>query len=296
MAGDRSRNKRRFKLRLFAGLAAVGLSGVVVFTAKADDGTIDGTLEYIALGDSYSSGHGASFTYTENTCRRSDSAYPKGFFEKYVASQQPSKSSSFSHRACTGAVIQDVIDNQLVFVTGSVDMVTITIGGNDVNFGDVATTCLTNGSAVCADALSETAPKIPKLRKPLTDLLAQIRKKALAANIVISGYPKIFDTGDCGTFGISEDSRDRMRAQQEQVNTLIREVAEASERVEYADPDGLFNGHRVCDTGDRWINQVGDGFVKLDPGAAYHPNADGHVAMSTAVLDGALGATTGPHS
>jgi lysophospholipase L1-like esterase len=281
-------------------LAAVGLSGAVVFTENADDSTIDGTLGYIALGDSYSSGPGASFTYTDNTCRRSDSAYPKLFFENYVASQQPSKSSSFSHRACTGAKIQDVIDKRLGFATGSVEMVTITISGNDLNFG-VAATCTLSSSPACTDALSESGPKIPTLRKPLTDLLAQIRKRAPIANIVVSGYPKIFATGSCGPLGtdgfaISEDNRDRMRDQQDVMNTLTREVAKASKRVQYADPDGLFNGHRVCDTGDRWINQVSDAFVKLDPGAAYHPNADGHVAMSTAVLDGALGATTGPHS
>lgn len=299
MAGDRSRNKRRFKLRLFAGLAAVGLSGVVVFTANAEDSTIDGTLDYIALGDSYSSGHGASSTYTgtvNTTCKRNDLAYPNEFFAKYVATQQPSKSSSMFNRACTGAKIQDVIDDQLGSVTGSVEMVTITIGGNDVHFADVARTCVLNGSAVCTQALNEASPQISTLRQPLTDLLAQIRERALVANIVISGYPKIFATGSCGALAISEDNRDRMRGLQETMNDLIREVAEASDRVQYADPDDLFNGHRVCDTGDLWINQVSDAIAQLDTGAAYHPNANGHAAMADAVFEVALGATTGPQA
>ncbi|WP_206342526.1 SGNH/GDSL hydrolase family protein [Streptomyces ureilyticus] len=299
MAGGRSRNKRRFKIRLFAGLAAAGLSGIAVFTANAADNTIDGTLDYVALGDSYSSGHGASSTYTgdvNTTCKRNDLAYPNVFFAKYLASAQPSKSSSMFNLACTGAKIQDVIDDQLGSVTGSVEMVTITIGGNDVHFADVARTCVLNGSAVCTQALNEASPKISTLRQPLTDLLAEIRKRAPVANIVISGYPKIFATGGCGALSISEDNRDRMRGLQELMNDLIREVAGASDRVQYADPDGLFNGHRVCDTGDLWINQVGDAVAQLDTGAAYHPNANGHAAMADAVFDAAQGSTTGPQA
>ncbi|MCL6734962.1 SGNH/GDSL hydrolase family protein [Streptomyces neyagawaensis] len=294
MAGTRSRNKRRSRLRLFAGLlTAVGLSGVVVFAANADS-TVDGTLDYVALGDSYSSGHGASSTYADKTCKRSDSAYPALFFAKYKADQQPSISSSIVNRACTGAKIQDVINNQLEFITGSVEMVTITIGGNDVDFASVATTCVLNGSVTCTQALNEVGPRISALRQPLTDLLGTIRKQAPVANIVISGYPKIFATGSCGALAISEDNRDQMRSLQESMNTLIREVAAASDRVQYADPDGLFNTHRVCDTGDRWINQVSDGIAQLDTGAAYHPNANGQAAMADAVFDAATGFTTGP--
>jgi lysophospholipase L1-like esterase len=299
MAGYRSRNKRRFKIRLFAGLAAVGLSGVTVFMANAADSTIDGTLDYIALGDSYSSGHGASSTYNgavNTTCKRNDLAYPNQFFAKYAAALQPSKSSSMFNRACTGSKIQDVIDDQLGSVTGSVEMVTITIGGNDVNFAAAGTTCVLSSSPACTAALNNLAPKISPLRQPLTDLLAQIRERAPIANIVISGYPKIFDTGDCGILAISEDNRDRMRGLQNSMNALIREVAGASERVQYADPDDLFEGHRVCDSGDRWINQVSDGVAQLDTGAAYHPNANGHAAMADAVFDAAMGSTTGPNS
>lgn len=75
------------------------------------------------------------------------------------------------------------------------------------------------------------------------------------------------------------------------MNTLIREVAEASERVQYADPDKFFDTHRVCDTGERWINQVSDGIAKLDAGASYHPNANGQQAMSDAVMNAATGLT-----
>ena len=143
----------------------------------------------------------------------------------------------------------------------------------------MATTCVPNSSADCTIALNDLATKLNSIRRPLTDLLVAIKKQALTANVVMSGYPKIFDTGACGVLTISEANRDRMRSLQDATNQIIREVA-TDTSTQFADPDPLFDGHRVCDSAS-WINTVGDAVVAGDRAAAYHPNQDGQAAMAT---------------
>jgi lysophospholipase L1-like esterase len=249
--------------------------------------TIDGTLDYVALGDSYASGHGASTTYVDNACKRSTNAYPNMVFRKYKAVEQPSGSTSLVSRACTGATIADIVTHQVAYVQAHTRLVTLTAGGNDVGFASAATTCVLHSSADCTMALNNLAVKLDSVRRPLTDLLVSIKRQALTANVVVSGYPRIFDTGDCGLLAISEANRDRMRSLQQMMNQIIQQAA-ADSSAQFADPDPLFEGHRVCDS-DHWINQVSDAIVGGDPTAAYHPNQDGQAAMAEVVFRAAIG-------
>lgn len=268
-------------------LASGMASGMVAGRGGVRADTVDGTLEYVALGDSYASGHGAGTTYDDDACKRSPNAYPNSVYPKYKAVEQPSGFTSMVSVACTGATIADVVADQLAHVSTNARLVTLTVGGNDLRFADVATTCVLSSSADCAIALNDLATRIESIRKPLAELLTSIKEKALTVNLVVSGYPLIFDTGDCGALAISEDNRDRMRSLQVLVNGIIKETA-AGSSVQFADPDPLFEGHRVCDS-DRWINQVSDGIVAADPAATYHPNRDGQAAMAEAVFRAALG-------
>jgi lysophospholipase L1-like esterase len=270
-----------------AGVAVVLLAfgAVQALGARAD--TIDGTLHYVALGDSYASGHGASTTYDDDACKRSPKAYSSIVFPKYGAVEQPSGASSLVSVACTGATIADVMAKQLPEVGATTRLVTLTAGGNDLDFSGVARTCVLSSSADCSLALNHLAGNVNEIRQPLDDLLRAIRKQALTANIVVSGYPLIFDTGACGAFAISEANRDRMRSLQTAVNQEIRDVAR-NNSVQFADPDQFFEDHRVCDS-DHWINEVADAIVVGDPAAAYHPNENGQAAMAEAVFRAALG-------
>jgi len=291
VARSRGKSRRRIIAVSTAGLLALGLCAVT-YSARAE--TIDGTLDYVALGDSYSSGHGASTSYVDNSCKRSAAAYPGLVFDRYKAAVQPSGTTSFTSVACTGAKIQDVLGTQLSSLTSSTDLVTITIGGNDMDFGGIATTCVLNSSADCTIAINDAEGKVESLRAPLTNLFQKIRTTASSfATIVVSGYPLIFDTGDCGALAISEDNRDHMRSLQTRFNTMLEEtstgISGGNVPIAYAQPDPLFETHRVCDT-DRWINEVGDAILNGDVAGAYHPNAIGQTAMGEAIVDAALGA------
>ena len=65
------------------------------------------TVNYVALGDSYSSGVGAGSYYSSSgSCDRSPNAYPA----QWAAANSVT---SFTFAACSGATTADVINNQL---------------------------------------------------------------------------------------------------------------------------------------------------------------------------------------
>lgn len=277
-------------------IAAVctALSAVAVHAYAADtvdnDGA-DNVLTYVALGDSYSSGHGASSTYVDDACKVSDSSFPYKFIAQWQATVQPANGVNFANKACTGAKVADVIANQLSAVTDTTDIVTLSIGGNDLDFASAATKCTLQASSVCSIALDDISARLDSVTEPITNLVSEIRSIALNAKIILVGYPLIFNgSANCGTLAVSADNRNKMRTMQTTFNDNLQKIATVVSGtfndVFYADTNHYFAGHQVCDS-DRWINQVTD--TVLEPTGSYHPNARGHVAMATAVLEVASG-------
>ncbi|MBO0783666.1 MAG: SGNH/GDSL hydrolase family protein, partial [Ktedonobacteraceae bacterium] len=105
--------------------------------------------KYVAMGDSFSSGEGnppfeaGTDVDNVNLCHRSTTAYPRQV-------QNALNLGSTAFVACSGAVSDYIINEynqentelpQAAFVSSSTNLVTITIGGNDVGFGSVLTSC-----------------------------------------------------------------------------------------------------------------------------------------------------------
>ncbi len=100
--------------------------------------------QYVALGDSYSSGVGRVFYEESGECDRSPDAYgPR------IAA---AKGYTLSFQACSGAKTPEVNDKQLGMLSATTSLVTITIGGNDAGFSNVMLNCalyyFTCGSAI----------------------------------------------------------------------------------------------------------------------------------------------------
>src|SRR5262245_4734291 len=83
--------------------------------------------QYVALGDSYSSGVGTRVFYKESgSCYRS----PEAYGPKIAAA----RGYALSFQACSGATTTEVNSKQLGTLSSSTSLVTITIGGNDAGF------------------------------------------------------------------------------------------------------------------------------------------------------------------
>src|SRR4051794_2361731 len=85
-------------------------------------------VDYVALGDSYSSGTGAPPYTSSMLCLRS----PRGYPQLWVAGHTVS---SFRYVACSGATTGSM-SGQLRALGAGTDLVTVTVGGNDVGFAD----------------------------------------------------------------------------------------------------------------------------------------------------------------
>jgi len=220
---------------------------------------------YVALGDSYASGVGTRSYISDGTsCQRSTYAYPW-----LIAS---SRGYTLNFKACSGARIPDVTNNQLGALSAATNYVTISVGGNDAGFASVLTECAQPWwSSDCNAAIDKAQSYINNtLPGKLSTLYASIRSKAPNARVVVVGYPRIFNGEDCnaGTwFSPAEETRLNQTA--DLLNS--RTSAQASARgFSFANPTSRFLGHAVCDDVE-WINGL-----SYPISESYHPNRSGH--------------------
>lgn len=240
----------------------VALLVVPAHAASADGAGYDSDTAYVALGDSYSSGLGASGAI-DMTCGQSENGYPS----LWAASKGIT---DFTNATCAGAVMGDVLDSQIDALDAGTDVVTITIGGNDIELGEQASTCLLWGDISCRQAVDGVIDALPLHAGDLDDTYAAIRAAAPNADVYVLGYPHLFETTPiCFTPLIpSPTSRGLLNELVDALNDTIAERAAAA-GFTYVDAQASFDGHAVC-SADPWINGV------LSLPGPLHPNTDGY--------------------
>ncbi|MGH3359220.1 MAG: SGNH/GDSL hydrolase family protein [Nocardioidaceae bacterium] len=223
--------------------------------------------EYVALGDSYSSGTG-SRDYYDPGCQRSNYSYPALTAQRIGA--------TLDLQACSGATVQDVTANQLAALNAEVDYVTMTVGGNDAGFSDVLFECAQPGWASDCDGVVDDAQAYIRdvLPGSLDGLYGEIASRAPNATVVIGSYPRLFNGEDCnaGTW-FSPAEQQRLNETADQLASTIGAQASAH-GFGLADVRNAFVGHAVCD-GEAWINGLSN-----PVGESYHPNRDGYVGYA----------------
>jgi lysophospholipase L1-like esterase len=227
--------------------------------------------QYVALGDSYSSGVGTRVFYEESgECDRSPDAYgPK------IAA---AKGYTLSFQACSGAKTGEVIEKQLGTLTASTAFVTITIGGNDAGFSNVIINCalyyFTCGSAI-SEANEFIAKKLPGL---LETTYKDIRAKATTAKVVVLGYPKLFtkEGATCNVNFLTSGNEKKMNETAEKLDAVIKARAEAM-KFTFVNPTSQFESHEVCSSSE-WLNGQSSPLSE-----SYHPNVSGQSEFTTLV-------------
>lgn len=219
---------------------------------------------YVALGDSYSSGNGAgSYISSSGDCERSNNAYP----ELWDKANSPS---SFSFAACSGATTSSVTSGQLSGLSSSTALVSITVGGNDVGFSDVMTSCVTGSDATCQSAVDSAESKMDStLPGALDSVYTAIRSKAPNAHVVVLDYPHLYDLSATPCVGLSDTKHKLLNGGADKLDSTIQTAANAH-GFTFSDVRDEFNGHELC-SGDGWLNSV-----TYPIGNSYHPTAKGH--------------------
>ncbi|MEV0940626.1 SGNH/GDSL hydrolase family protein [Micromonospora wenchangensis] len=222
------------------------------------------TDRYVALGDSYASGVGAgSYTSESGSCQRSTNAYPA----LYNTNIKPA---SYKSVACSGATTSDVVNNQLSALTSTTTLVSVTIGGNDVGFTTIMSTCVLQGETQCVAAVQAAEDKArAELPAKLATVYNGIKSRAPSARVVVVGYPVFYQLGTV-CVGLSANSRAKIN---EGINLIddITRTAATSAGFTFADVRSIFVGHQLCSYGEKWLHALN--FTNL--GVSYHPTAAG---------------------
>ncbi|WP_406305923.1 SGNH/GDSL hydrolase family protein [Streptomyces sp. NBC_00885] len=252
--------------RIAAFSSSLLLGAVLALTgagqAQASDNAL--ALDYVALGDSYSSGVGAgSYDSASGSCKRSTKAYPK----LWAAAHSPS---SFAFTACSGARTGDVLAGQLGPLSSATDLVSITIGGNDAGFSDVMTTCVLQSESSCINRINQAKAYVDTtLPGKLDSVYSAISSKAPAARVVVLGYPRFYKLGGSCIAGLSENERAAINGAADYLNAATAKRA-ADHGYSFGDLTPAFSGHEIC-SGSAWLHSLN----WLNIGESYHPTASG---------------------
>jgi hypothetical protein len=261
---------------------AVALGLLLVLAAAAagcgGEATTTRNAEYVALGDSYTSGPGMA-PVADNSCRRSEINYPSLLAKKL-------KISEFVDRSCGGARLEnltktqaypdprtslpvEINDPQLDAVGPKTKLVTMGMGLNDKAIAtNLLLICITLKSTepnpTCQQYLKQPQNAVEdEIRSVATDLaaaLGTIRRKAPDATIVLVGYPRLVpDHGTCGSPGerdaplpVPEAQVARMRETVKFVDQVWQETAKQA-GAKYVDVYDESAGHDIC-SADPWIS------------------------------------------
>jgi lysophospholipase L1-like esterase len=261
------------------------------------DLTRGGTL--LALGDSYSSGEGAGHyepgtDTSANTCHRSANAWPTLLADRRHMSARPSL-------ACSGARVADVLTghpsgeaerrrSQIGRITGNPDVITITVGGNDLGFIDVlencmALNCVNHYHLPTGDELDKA---IDRLARDLPAAYRRIQAAAPAARVVVVDYPKLFPDSDpanptpnCAADGlITPAEGNYLNDKVERADVAILDAARLA-GVTAVDVSTAMEGGELSCAGTQYINHASPQLKVLS--GSFHPNAAGQDRLASAV-------------
>jgi lysophospholipase L1-like esterase len=248
---------KRWLVRLAVVLVPVGAAVVYAIPASA------AAVDYVALGDSYASGTGVT-PYSNSSCTRSTRSYEVLWANTHAPS-------SFVNVTCGGAKTADVLNSQISSVNANTDMVTLQIGGNDVNFSNTVLSCGTfSSNTSCLNAINNGL-NLARTVLPgrLDQTYAAVRSRGPNAQIIIVGYPKLVEqNGNC----LNSTKRTALNNAAVELNTIIKgRVEAAGANFVYIDAIAAFTGHGACGPSP-WLNSLS----LLNGSAAAHPNLSGH--------------------
>jgi lysophospholipase L1-like esterase len=255
-------------------IPVVAAAAVVSALSVAAPAAAQSSANYVALGDSYSSGVGAG-NYSDGSCDQSSNAYSA----LWAGANDPS---SYVTETCSGATTSSVISSQLSALSASTTLVSITVGGNDVGFSSVMETCVIFSTSDCVSAVDTAENEIASdLPGALNNVLGDIAADAPNARVVVLDYPDLYDLSKSSScIGLSTTDRTDLNQGANELDTAIQAAAARYGDV-FADVRPAFAGHEICDS-NSWLNSV-DWF---NIGNSYHPTAagqaDGYLPVFTA--------------
>jgi lysophospholipase L1-like esterase len=246
---------------------------------------------YVALGDSFAAAPGVPDQAPPAGCRRSTNDYPSVLARRL-------STAAFVDVTCSGATTEDITSHaqrtkggpiapQIDMVNATTDLVTITVGANDVGLASDAEGCKAESadSPPCTDEFVDG--NVDRISDALSAqwpvwsaLVDRVRSKAPQARIVVVGYEMFVRPGGCypGQPVLPRDS-DYLQSKLNELDDLQQQLA-AKKGIDYFDTRPISRGHDICASpSDRYI----EGFETTGSAVPLHPNAFGAAAVGNAL-------------
>lgn len=261
----------------------IALFGLVVGALCAALPAAAGAINYVSIGDSYTSGPGIE-PYSPSApadCGQSERNYPH-----LVAK---ALGLSLTDVSCGGATTSDETESQFEgqppqdeALSESTEVVTIGMGGNDNDLFETLLVDCTEidvyenppQNAPCKKALEGFVQSTFAADKgPQEAALVHIKELAPHAKVFVIGYPEITPQhGTCSAFPWHEGDLKWFRDGVQKVgNKLLKDGAKANGAI-FVNTFKPSEGHNACEpVGTRWIEPL----VGSLTGVAVHPNAIG---------------------
>lgn len=319
-----------------ADVAAVALVVVLVWSTSPKESDslaitdpAKGEHVMVVLGDSFISGEGATEflpgtnTIGDNTCRRAPTAHPLRVVERDVAGV-PSK---VVFLACSGAKAAEVVSthqggggatwpagveppddtdiaqlDELEYIVDEldlvVDLVLVSIGGNDASFGTIGRVCVAPGN--CAELGGFWLDGLPAVEETLVSAYGEIRTSPAipaTAKIVVVPYPVPIAPTGCAASIFTEREHRFLHAFTVELNTTVFRAARRAGLPVVDTIPGVFelNGSQICgaNADPPAVNKVvanpvrGFRSEQVNPlnwfRSSLHPTEEGHRQMAIAL-------------
>jgi lysophospholipase L1-like esterase len=272
---------------------------VVVVVAMLAGAVLAGPAQaadrYTALGDSFAAGPLIPNPVAPLGCLKSSNNYGR-------IAQRTLAFPEYRDATCSGAATEDMFAPQNVSPGGpnppqlnslSTDtkLVTLTIGGNDIGFSDLAQDCvsvLPFGSP-CRDQYTrggdQISARIATAAVQVSRVLDEIRFRSPLAKILVVNYAAIFphapSSGCWPRMPVTPRDVAWLRSKHEELNAMLATQARTNNRATVVDVYGASVGRSACaGSGTRWVEP----YVPGNAAAPLHPNRRGMDAMAAMVV------------
>lgn len=270
--------------------ATIQVSPAVVIPATGD------VRHYVALGDSYAAGPGIPIQYgTPAGCDRSNHNYPSLLATALRVAR-------FTDVSCGGATTANMNapeqvpggtdPPQFAALTSDTDLVTLTIGGNDIGFSEIVSTCSALAATdpagdpcqrhYASGGTDELVARVAAVAPLIKNVLVGIRARAPHATIMVVGSLRILpSTGGCyPSVPFATGDTSYLNRIQGLLNSVTERQALATGPL-FEDSYRFSYGHDACaPAGQRWV----EGVRPDSPAAPLHPNAKGMAVVAALSL------------
>jgi hypothetical protein len=266
------------RLLLRALALSIALLAALAFAASAAQ-----AANYVALGDSYAAGPLIPNQISPLGCLKSD--------HNYAHLAAPSLGIALRDPSCSGATTADMTESQSIefgtnppqfnSLDGETTIVSLTIGGNDIGFAEVAESCITlnpfshpcldkydsGGHDQLAERIEATAPKVAAV-------LEGIHARSPSARVFVVNYPAIFPETGFGCWPqmpIGFQDVPYLRSTEQRLDSMLATQA-AAHGATIVNWYNASIGHDACKSSSvRWVEPL----VPGELAAPIHPNKAG---------------------